>query len=777
MSPGNRNPSEKRAAMKIFTRIGLCAFLFCGYSPPATAQDFRLSKDAAGRLSHPYFFGAHIYRVPSLDMDSVLADMATMKELGMNLVNIQETWAWDNPREDKYDFSNLKTLVEEARKLDLMASITVTMEVMPKWVWDAYPDCRLLNASNQPYEDPTQYVMPADGKPGPCWDHPGVQKEAERFLARIAEEMSAYENVVYWNVWQEAHLWYFKSGASPADKLVPYNPETLDHFRDFLREKYKTLDALNDGWKIRYGSWREVDPPRVSFSVPSYLDWSRFIHEEYIGNTLNWRRQALLKHDALKRPVGAHTATPYFGTTCEFHFSECLDFYGTSFYPTVSIFKGFEPSERLMDRDFSRYQELWGSLFHLSYSRCAAKTHTKTVRERQFLVSEMACGPYNDAFTVRGEVTAADLRRWLLLQLAAGSQGVILWNTRPEHFWNEAQGQGFLDAEGKPTERAEVIRSFAKATKKHQIRLVGAVNPITPVALFQDEALFRFAQGSGQAGIVVEAIRGCYRACFDAGIEADFMDGDREEPHSLSSYRVVIHPFPAVMSDETAQKLRSYVEQGGVLIAGPTPSRFDEHGFARLSFMSREAEQLFGVRHASIRQVAEFDGQKRWTPEPRRFGDLLPATRLTGIGMLEGLQPKAAMYIQTFQPTTAEPILRWNDEIVGTKNTVGEGTAYLFGTLFSHSILGENCKDFQTALERILFASRIPQRQDRDLFVCDRAHPFGPIVFVINKTGEKKTWTSPIAEDLLTEERFQAGDTVEIEPYDLRAFVIDTNLN
>ena len=317
----------------------------------------------AESLDDIYLFGAHVYRVPPPPLADVFEDLAVMKTLGMNLANIQETWAWDNPRENEYDFSNLIAIVEEVRRLGLKASVTVTLEVAPKWVWDKYPDARLLNAYNEPYEDPTQYVMPADGKPGPCWDHEGVKREAETFLHKIAEAMRPYENMVYWNVWQEVHLWSIRPNTSSMERLMPYNPETLHKFRAFLREKYETLGGLNAAWKTRYGIWDEVDPPRAYLSVPSFIDWSRYIHEGYLAGTLEWRRKVLREADSQRRPVAAHTATPYFGTTCEFDWSKKLDAYGTSFYPTVSVHQNWESRDGLMEEGFSRYQELWSSLF------------------------------------------------------------------------------------------------------------------------------------------------------------------------------------------------------------------------------------------------------------------------------------------------------------------------------------------------------------------------------------------------------------------------------
>ena len=754
-----QRPTKRRGIRLIVSAILSLAHLAWAETAP--------SQQITDRLRSSYLVGAHVYRAPPPEMENVFADMATMKKLGMNLVNIQEVWSWDNPREDQYDFSHLVALLKKAQELGLLASVTTTLENVPKWVWDKYPDCRILNAQNQPQIDPSQYVMPSDGKPGPCWDHAGVKREAEEFLRAIAETVKPFDNMLYWNVWQEIHLWSSVSGS-----VRPYNPETLDGFRSFLEQKYGPLERLNDAWKTRFGGWKEVDPPRAYFMVPSFIDWSRYIHEGYLAGTLDWRRQTLLKVDPRQRPVVAHTSSPYYGSTCEFFWSKRLDGYGTSFYPTVQTYQKWKPAG-MSDDDYLRYQNLWSSLYQMNYSRCAAGN------ERHFFLSEMAAGQYNNSFTVRAQVSADDIRRWLLLQLASGSKGVILWNTRPEHFWGEAQGQGFLDADGGITPRAEIVGAFASAVARHRELAVFSTKPVAPVALFLDEDLFRFFEGSGATDLITDALRGSYMACFNAGADVDFVDGNRIDSQSLSAYHAVIHPFPALMSEAMSLKLARYVEGGGTLICGPVPGRFDEHGFARLHFMNATTQELFGVRHASLQQVAEFGGQRKWTPSENRPGDLVPATTLAGVDLLDGLHPKAAFYLQTFETQTARPLLLWGTKVVAARNPFGQGTAYLLGTLFSHSIMGEHCQDFQQALERLLRSAGAVPRTGSDIFVCRRTWKGRQLLFLLNRTGQEKQWkvtlgSNESAEDFLSQEPFAAGSSVPIPPFDIRCLVAQT---
>jgi len=53
------------------------------------------------RVSFPnniFPLGTHVYREPHQDLDELMADLPLLKELGFNMIKIQEHWAIDEPR-------------------------------------------------------------------------------------------------------------------------------------------------------------------------------------------------------------------------------------------------------------------------------------------------------------------------------------------------------------------------------------------------------------------------------------------------------------------------------------------------------------------------------------------------------------------------------------------------------------------------------------------------------------------------------------------------------
>ncbi|HOM27584.1 MAG TPA: beta-galactosidase trimerization domain-containing protein [bacterium] len=61
-----------------------------------------------------------------------------------------------------------------------------------------------------------------------------------------------------------------------------WSERTINKFREWLKENYKSIDALNKQWETNYKDWNEVMPIRISEikdmnNISQYLDWRIFI--------------------------------------------------------------------------------------------------------------------------------------------------------------------------------------------------------------------------------------------------------------------------------------------------------------------------------------------------------------------------------------------------------------------------------------------------------------------------------------------------------------------
>ena len=244
-------------------------------------------------------------------MTELKHDMELLKRRGFNLIKLQEHWAYDEPGEGEYDFSPYEELIEHAARLELGVYLGLTCEQAPAWLYRKHPGCRMVRKDGIVVAYEAQATLPADGKPGPCFDHPGPRAEMARFITRLVQTLGKYENVVVWNTWQEVAYW----SAGLVGGEVCYCEHTLNAFRAWLAEEYGDLDALNRAWRTRYADWLSVQPDRASqpTGLPMDVDWKYFMDNVQIARVLRTRAEAIRTADPLQRPVFAHKGAASLG--------------------------------------------------------------------------------------------------------------------------------------------------------------------------------------------------------------------------------------------------------------------------------------------------------------------------------------------------------------------------------------------------------------------------------------------------------------------------------
>ncbi len=629
-------------------------------------------------------FGTHVYREPCLDLEAVLADLPLLKRLGFNMIKIQEHWSTDEPEEGHYDFSRVDRLIARAGELDLGIYLGLTMEQAPMWLWRKYPDCHMVAADGHSHMTPTQYTIPMDGKPGPCWDHPGARSAAERFIAELARTLGRHKNIWAWNTFQEIGFWPNEAGKTG----FCYCPHTLERFRDWLRERYGSLPALDHAWQLNHAHWQDVEPPRRQEPVAPFIDWRYFMDDVTLTRNLEFKTAALRAHDPLQRPVFSHADTPRIGSGAEWRWARAADFFGTSNYPMWNNGQAWD--DPVVDEAGARRNELWEEMM-----MCTDLARGNNGRDRALWGAEFQGGPIVTALHISRTPTAADMRRWLLAGLACGMTGISFWNHRPERFWKEGNGFGLLDAFGEHTERMAAASAIGRAVQQHARFFSQSQPPRAQVALLVNEDLYHFFQACN--GDVhhhyMYNLRGYYARLWRMGIPVDFIDAREVCAGELQHFKAAILCMPLALDADWFAHLPAYVHAGGTLISEACPGRYERMGWTTRSQMVKGAEALFGAEHESLSLVHEAERPGRWMPPERRFNEIEPCTRLEGTGEFAGAQVLANFWLQTLRPTTAEPILLAGERVAATRHCYGRGQALLLGSFLGLGALAHRAAD------------------------------------------------------------------------------------
>lgn len=192
-------------------------------------------------------------------------DLELMRQARVNLVTVGVfSWSLLEPSEAEFDFAWLDTLLDSLDEAGIGAALATPTASPPPWFTLAHPDAlpqtregvRLVHGSRDTY----------------CVNAPAYRRACSRIARALAERYAAHPALRLWHVHNEYGTWCFCDHCALA-------------FRDWLRSRFGSLDALNEAWSTafwsqRYGRWEEILPPRATQYLRNptqELDYRRFL--------------------------------------------------------------------------------------------------------------------------------------------------------------------------------------------------------------------------------------------------------------------------------------------------------------------------------------------------------------------------------------------------------------------------------------------------------------------------------------------------------------------
>ncbi|MBE2269131.1 MAG: beta-galactosidase [Anaerolinea sp.] len=178
-------------------------------------------------------------------------DLALMRAAHMNVVRVAEfAWSRLEPREGVFEFDWLERAVNLAQAHALRVVIGTPSAAPPAWLTQQYPETLATRA------DGLKATHGARAHYSP------TNPTYRQFAARIAEQLAArfgqHPNVIGWQIDNEYHS-------------LSFDAEARSQFQTWLREKYRTLDALNTRWSTTY--WSQEYSDWAQIPLPGYPVW------------------------------------------------------------------------------------------------------------------------------------------------------------------------------------------------------------------------------------------------------------------------------------------------------------------------------------------------------------------------------------------------------------------------------------------------------------------------------------------------------------------------
>ena len=241
-----------------------------------------------GRLLH----GGDYNPEQWLDCPEILEeDIRLMKEAGVNCVTLGVfSWAVLEPEEGVYDFDWLEEIIDNLRKADIQVVLATPSGAMPHWLTQKYPEVMQVRADGQRNLPGKRHNF--------CYTSPVMRAKITALDEALSERFGKKENVILWHLSNEL-AGNFSDGACHCEYCQK-------EFREWLKERYGTLDALNHAWWGRFWSHVYTDWEQIHSPAPHgecmvtglELDWRRFVSEQ-ISGFCRMERQAVAKYSDL----------------------------------------------------------------------------------------------------------------------------------------------------------------------------------------------------------------------------------------------------------------------------------------------------------------------------------------------------------------------------------------------------------------------------------------------------------------------------------------------
>ncbi|MFG3246370.1 beta-galactosidase [Streptomyces sp. NPDC048187] len=619
------------------------------------------------------------------------------------------SWSLTQPGPDTYDFTVLDRILDRAAAEGRRVCLATGTAALPPWLAARHPEVNRTDFEGRRH----RYGQRHNFCPGSA-----VYRAAATALAgRLAERYADHPALLAWHVNNEY------GGAC-------YCELCADAFRGWLRERYETLDALNDAWwttfwSHRYTDWDQIEPPSAlteHWRGPDHtafqgitLDHHRFTTDALLGCFLA-EKDAIRAHDpdtpvttnmmGLYRPLDYHRWAPH------------LDFASWDCYPPPDA----PPTRAALGHDLTRGLK-GGAPFWLM----------------EQTPSTTACRDVNP-LRRPGELRLATWQA-----VAHGADATLYFQLRASRGACEKYHGAVIGHAGRDDTRVfGEVAALGRELADLDDTTLGARTPARTALLFDWDSWWalEISDGPSRAVRYPDVVHAYYRAAREAGADVDVVPVTAD----LTPYDVVLAPVLHLVKGDLADRLTALTRRGGSVLATFLTARCDEHDRAFPADVPGPLAPLLGIR------IDEWDSRSPDVVQPVDLGEVRTGARhVFEIVLPRGAEPVGTYGADFYAGTPAV-----------TRHRLGAGEAWYVATALDQPGVDH-------VVRRVLARHGLvgPYAEHPAVETATRVTPDGTrLLFLLNHAPEPARLTAhATATDLLTGKRADRGAPFTLDPH------------
>ena len=485
-------------------------------------------------------------------------DVRLMREAGVNVVSVGIfSWARIQPDADTWDFEWLDDVMDLLHEGGIGVDLATATASPPPWLTTAHPEILPVTATGETvWPGARQHWRPTS---------PVFRSHALGLVRKMAERYANHPALVAWHI----------SNELGCHNIYDFSDDAARAFRDWLRARYTTLDALNHAWGTafwsqRYSDWAQILPPRLAGSHPNptqQLDFKRFSSDAL-------KDYLIAERDVLREFTPNVPITTNFmvmGGTKGMNYPDWageIDFVSNDHY--------VHPGPQ--DRD------------ELSFS---ANLTSGLAAGRPWFLMEHSTSAVNWQH-VNVAKRPGELARDSLLHVAHGADAVCFFQWRQSAAGAEKYHSAMVPHAGADSEVFRAVTALGQ-TLKDLAPIAGSEREPARVGIVFDwDSWWASEQDSHPTALLDYRQEGLnwYSALLSLGIRADVVTTRTE----FSRYDVLITPVLHMVPATLAKDLTRYAETGGHLVTTYFSGVVDENDHIWLGGYPGALRELLGIR-------------------------------------------------------------------------------------------------------------------------------------------------------------------------------------
>ncbi len=653
----------------------------------------------------PFILYGGDYNPDQWDEKTIDRDMELFEKAGINLLTLPVfSWAKLEPREGVYDFEWLDHILEKIWSHGIYVCLATPTTAQPAWLSRKYPEVLPVDIAGRKRTHGMRVFF--------CVNSEKYRERAAAIAEQMAKRYRNYPGLVAWHVANEYGTYC-------------YCENCQKKFRSWLKQKYQTIEILNEKWNTAFWGRTVYDFDEIMlpteknddyrFNPGVQLDYMRFVTastKECYENEAQ-----ILRRYTPDIPVFSNISG-FIKKLDQFTLTENMDFAGWDNYPGPrderslpalkhDIMRALKDGKPYIITEQSPNQQNWQP-----YNKLKRPGEVRTI-------------------AYQGIGHGADACWFFQMRQSVGGQ---------EKF----HGAVISHADREDT---RIFQEISKLGAELKILgdscLDGRVQAQVGILFDWDNWwALELASGPTQDMDYLSQVHTYYKAFYRQNIPVDILKFTSD----FMAYKILVAPLVYMMKPGLADKIRAFVENGGILIGTYMTGISDENDRC-----------IFGAYPGPLRDVFGL-----WVEETDAlYPDESNKLRLKEQGNYKQPDYQLHFLCDLLHPTTAEVLAEYGEDFYQgmpciTKNKFGKGSAYYLASQPQDEFLLEFtekiCKN----------AGIFPIfKTTGNIEICARRNEKGQVIFLINHSDQNGTVElgKEVWEDLLTGEQISGAYT------------------